>query len=361
MPMEWLHIKSGQGDYSIDGFDELDALVQVVRKIPKAVVLIDRNVANLYANRLVPLLNSVPTLPIDALEDEKTLTGVTRVLNFFQQANCVKQSVVVAIGGGIIQDIATFSSHLYYRGVKWVYVPTTLLSMSDSCIGAKCGINFNEFKNQLGVFHSPSRVLICVKLLDTLSDSDIRSGYGEVLKLMLTGSAELFDGLKDCVDQHGFRNSELATFIHQSLSVKRSIIEVDEYETDLRRVLNYGHTFGHSLEAITQHEIPHGLAVAWGVDVANFISFRRAMLTEADFLAVHDFIARHFNYRISCRVSVADLIRGAQRDKKVRDGKLNMALLERPGSLRIVPIAFDHSLETTLTEYMSNSHVVYWN
>lgn len=359
--MELLPIRSGQGDYSVDGFDELDSLVQAVQKIPKTVILIDSNIAKLYADRLAPLLNNLPTLAIDATEDEKTLAGVTRALNFYQRNNCVKQSTVVAIGGGIIQDIATFSSHIYYRGVKWMHVPTTLLAMSDSCIGAKCGINLNEFKNQLGVFNSPSRVLICVKFLDTLSDNDIRSGYGEILKLMLTGSVELFDGLKGCVNQHGFRNPELATFIHQSLSVKKSVIEIDEYETDLRRILNYGHTFGHSLEAITQHEIPHGIAVAWGVDVANFISLRQGLLAEADYRAIHDFISRHFSYRISCNVSVVDLIRGAQRDKKVSDGKLNMALLEHPGNLRIVPIAFDRWLETTLTEYMNNSHVVYWD
>ena len=359
--MEWLQIKSGQGDYNVDSFGELKALVQSIQRIQKSVLLIDRNIANLYMDDMAPLINGLPTLLIDAIEDEKTITGISRVLNFFQENGCMKQTVVVAIGGGIIQDIATFTAHAYYRGIKWVYIPTTLLSMSDSCIGAKCGINLNAFKNQLGVFHSPARVLICVKFLDTLSDTDIRSGYGEILKLMLTQSAELYDGLRTHIDQFGFRNSELATFIYQSLNVKKSIIEVDEYEIDLRRILNYGHTFGHSLEAVTQHEVPHGLGVAWGIDVANFISLRRGMLSEADFSSIHDFIVRHFNYRISCKVSAAELIQGAWRDKKVSDGKLNMVLLEKPGSLKIVPIAFDGSLESIITEYLSNSHVVYWD
>lgn len=324
-------------------------------------LLIDRNVANLYMDDVAPLINGMPTLSIDAIEDEKTIAGISRVLDFFQKNGCVKQTVVVAIGGGIIQDIATFTAHVYYRGIKWVCIPTTLLSMSDSCIGAKCGINLNAFKNQLGVFHSPSRVLICAKFLDTLSTTDIRSGYGEILKLMLTGSAGLYDSLRTCINQFGFRNPELATFIHQSLNVKKSIIEVDEYEVDLRRILNYGHTFGHSLEAVTQHEVPHGLAVAWGIDMANFISLRRGMLSEVDFSSIHDFILGHFSYRISCKVSPAELIQGARRDKKVSDGKVNMVLLEKLGSLKIVPIAFDGSLESIVTEYLSHSHVVYWD
>ena len=129
----------------------------------------------------------------------------------------------------------------------------------------------------------------------------------------------------------------------------------------MRRILNYGHTFGHSLEAITQHEIPHGIAVAWGVDVANFLSLRRSILTEEDFLVIHDFIVQHFSYRISCTVSAEELIQTAQRDKKISDGKLNMVLLERPGSLKIVPISFDEALATTITEYLRSSHVVYWD
>jgi len=225
--MEQLHIKSGQGDYTVDFFDDIAILLQSVPREHKVVLLVDRNIANLYADYLAPLIKSMPMLLIDATEEEKTLKGITQVLNFLQESSCVKQSVVVAVGGGIIQDITTFTAHVYYRGLKWRFVPTTLLAMSDSCIGAKCGINLNEFKNQLGVFHSPSKVLICTKFLDTLSDTDICSGYGEILKLMLTNSAKHYDDFTKCIDQLGFRNSELDKFIYQSLSVKKSIIEVD--------------------------------------------------------------------------------------------------------------------------------------
>jgi 3-dehydroquinate synthase len=356
--MQSLFIRSGQGDYSVEFHKQLDLLVQKIQEIPNSVLLIDRQVANLYSGALTRLLEKMPSHLIDANEDEKTLAGVTRVLNFLQETNSVKQTRVIAIGGGIIQDIASFSSHIYYRGAKWVFVPTTLLAMSDSCIGAKCGINFNTFKNQLGVFHSPSAVYICLPFLDTLTDTDIRSGYGEILKLMLTGSGELFQQLKKAFVRSGFRNPQLTELIYQSLKVKKQIIEEDEYEKDLRRILNFGHTFGHSLESITQHEIPHGLAVAWGVDIANFIAMRRGMLSEREFHFIHEVIEKHFRFPLSHKISVSALIQAARRDKKVADGKLTLILMEQPGKLHIVSTPFDPMLERVISEYLEFSHVL---
>jgi len=359
--MQSLHIQSGQGAYSVDFFEEISDLVASVKTGQSTMLVIDRNVANLYEPLFSPLFRSMPTLHVEGTEDEKTLTGIRNVAGFLQDKDCNKQSVILSVGGGIIQDIVTFTAHIYYRVIKWIYVPTTLLSMSDSCIGAKCGINFQSFKNQLGVFHAPSRVLIAPRFIETLSDTDVQSGYGEILKLCLTGRDNLFDKLINCVDNSGFRNSQISELLYNSLKVKKDIIQIDEYETDLRRILNYGHTFGHALEAITQHEISHGLAVAWGIDLANFISLQRGLLSKIDYCVIHDFIAKHFSYHLSVPLSVRDLIQAARRDKKIAQGKLNLVLLEYPGSLKIVPTAFDQSLEASITEFLSSSHVIYWD
>jgi 3-dehydroquinate synthase len=187
--MQSLLIHSKQDDYQVEFIDNLKDIVDKLLSIPLSVLLIDRNVANLYQAEIHPLLSNIPTLILDATEEEKTLVGVQKILDFFQDCNCNKQSKVIAIGGGIIQDLAAFSCHLYYRGLKWFFIPTTLLSMTDSCIGAKCGINFNNFKNQLGAFHSPAQIFVSSQFLNTLSDLDIQSGYGEILKLFLTGSS----------------------------------------------------------------------------------------------------------------------------------------------------------------------------
>jgi 3-dehydroquinate synthase len=229
--------------------------------------------------------------------------------------------------------------------------------MADSCIGAKSSINFNGFKNQLGSFHSPTRVFICDKFVRTLADDDVRSGYGEIFKLFLIGSRDLFAQLKRVLDRDGLRNSYLPDFIYESLCVKQAVIEVDEYETGPRRILNYGHTFGHALEGLTHYEIPHGLAVVWGMDLVNWISHRAGLLSREDFEDVHTFAARHFSRRLSRKVTAADLIQATRRDKKVADGKINLALLERPGGMKIVPTSYDTALENSVLEYLAHYNI----
>ena len=355
--MKPLIIRSRQGDYQVEFVTDVIALVGQLRRCPASVVVIDQNVADLYAGVLERLTNELPSYLIAATEEEKTLTGIAKILSFMQKERSTRQSTLIAIGGGVVQDIATFASHVYYRGVKWVFVPTTLLAMCDSCIGAKCGINFGGFKNQLGVFHSPTHVFITTSFLGTLPDDYMLSGYGEMLKLSLTGPAVFFDELVALLQIEGFRTPAVEKLIHQCLTTKQAVIDVDEYETGLRRILNYGHTFGHALEAVTEYETPHGLGVAWGIDLANWIAYRRGILTEAHFLEVHQSIAELFGRPVSHEVTAPQLVEAARRDKKVVDDKVNLVVLERPGALTIIPFKLDSSLEATVAEYLKHHNV----
>lgn len=352
-----LSISSGQGAYSVHFLDSIEELRGEIAQLPHAVVLLDKKISQLYSAELASIFHPRPTHAIEATEETKTLCGVEKVLQFFQGANVVKNTPVIVVGGGIVQDIAAFAAHVYYRGLRWFFVPTTLLAMSDSCIGAKCGINFGRFKNQLGLFHSPTQIWICMSFLETLGESEIRSGYGEILKLHLTRTGrERFEELRDTISSSGWRNPHLPRFIHESLNVKRLVIEEDEYERDLRRILNYGHTFGHALEAVTQHAIPHGLAVAWGVDLANFIAWRTGLMAEADFREVHEFIAQYFSWPVPRGLTAGQLIDGTRRDKKVADGKINLVLPERLGALRIVAQPYTDEFSHTVEDYLEN-----WN
>lgn len=355
-----LAIHSGQGDYLVDFPVDLTQLLEQLEPLTKSLVLIDEHVAKVYHEQLAPLLNRRPWLPVPATEDEKTLAGVQRVLDFLQQNNATKQTVVIVIGGGIIQDIAAFSAHIYYRGLRWIFVPTTLLSMCDSCIGAKSSINHNGYKNQLGAFYSPHHVLICLPFLDTLFDTEIISGYGEILKLHLTGSPEHFAFLRQAVETSGLRNPALSRLIFESLKVKKGVIEVDEYERDLRRILNYGHTFGHALEALTHHEIPHGKAVAWGVDLVNYMAVEQGLLERAEYDSIHAFIQKYFAHRLPHAVSAQELIDTTRRDKKVADGQVNLILLRTPGDLKIVPTAYDASLQQAVERHLAAQEILTW-
>jgi 3-dehydroquinate synthase len=317
-------------------------------------------VARIYHDQLEPLLKQRASLALAATEEEKTLVGVQRVLNFLQEQNATKQTVLIVIGGGIIQDIAAFSAHIYYRGLKWVFVPTTLLAMCDSCIGAKSSINHNGFKNQLGAFASPHRVLICLPFLESLSDTEIISGYGEILKLLITGSAEQFEFLRKTVEKEGLRNPELSRLIYESLKVKQGVIEIDEYERDLRRILNYGHTFGHALESITHHAIPHGKAVAWGVDLVNYLAVEQGLLDRAKYDSIHSFIKKYFAHKLPHAVSAEELINATRRDKKVTDGKANLILLRHLGKLEIVPTAYSEKLEQAVAQHLAAQAILSW-
>lgn len=360
--LEPLPIRSGQGNYCVEFLDSLNALAEGLRRIPNAVTIIDRKVASTYAKKLAPALQDGPVLEVDATEEQKTPSGVLAAWEFFQKSNATKSTQLIVIGGGIIQDIAQFAAHNYYRGIRWHFAPTTLLAQADSCIGGKCGINLGPYKNQLGVFHSPSQIWICLDFLKTLSDVDLCSGYGEILKLHLTRSSpDWFLDLAATVNQGGWRNAQMGRFIRQSLEIKRGVIEEDEYEQDLRRILNYGHTFGHALESITRHEIPHGIAVAWGIDLANFIASQTKMIPQKHFEKVHNFIHKHFQWKLRQPVVAEDLIHAVRRDKKVENEKVNLILAENIGSLRIAPFPFGQKLSSLVEEYLKTCHVIHWD
>lgn len=352
-----LPVRSAQGDYVVHFAPSVEDAVAATLADPPSAIVVDRRVAGLHAAALAPLLAARPTLQLDATEETKTLQGVEQVARFFQDAGMDRKSRVLAIGGGIIQDLVTFTAHGYYRGVAWTFLPTTLLAMSDSCIGAKCGINLGAFKNQLGVFQSPAGVTIAPAFLDTLDERDVASGHGEILKLMLTGSAEAFGRYEAALAEGGLRTTRLADLVRESLDVKRGVIEEDEYETGLRQILNYGHTFGHALEAATDHAVPHGLAVAWGIDVINFLAVRRGWLDPAWAARVRTLIAGHLTCPVPGVLDVEALMKAVRRDKKAAAGSITLAIMAEPGRLTRHTVPLDAALTADLQAYLAEADV----
>lgn len=159
------------------------------------------------------------------------------------------------------------------------------------------------------------------------------------------------------MDQEGWRNRNWVSFIRRSLEVKKAVIEEDEYERDLRRILNYGHTFGHALEAITNHGVPHGIAVAWGIDLVNFTAWRTGRIPFAHFEEVHEFIARHFAWHVSRPIDADELIDATRRDKKNRNGLLTLIIPKEIGTLAIIQRPYDQELYDLVTEYLAKYDV----
>lgn len=345
-------IRSRDGDYSVEFLDRVEELP----KIEDAVYVIDARLMEgiPYAKWMIQRsglpMQQYPYLQVLHVDERtKTLDGVEGVLNFLSANKANKRTTLVGIGGGIVQDLVAFTAHVYLRGIPYHLVPTTLLAQADSCIGAKAGINLGGYKNQLGCFYAPKKVYVVREFLDTLSDRDIASGYGEILKLSLTDPEPWFNTLR------GVQNlrQEALDMVIRSLITKRSIIEEDEHETKGRRVLlNYGHTFGHALEAVTNNAVPHGLAVAWGIDCANFIS-------DVGPHSIREFIDAHLRphfppfvvggYHI---VTGKQIVEAMKRDKKASGDSVNLVLMERPGVLKVVPTKLDERLETRVQEYV---------
>jgi 3-dehydroquinate synthase len=349
-------VASGQGRYHVEPFEGIDGLIAEIARIDRAAIVADERVVELFAEPF-RTLGAALIHRVAATEREKTLAGVERTLLALQAAGANKKTVVVGVGGGIVQDVAALASHLWYRGVEFVFVPTTLLAMADSCIGAKSAVNLGAFKNQIGTFQAPSRVLVCPRFVDTLADDDVRSGYGEIVKLAIIDSAQRFFAVRDDVEGTGFRGPHLGRNIRASLETKRRIIEIDEYERDLRRILNYGHTFGHALESVTGNGVPHGIAVAWGVDVANFVAMRKNILDEATYAEIHRFLKAAFALKLPAAYDVPQLIAAMRRDKKAHDGTIDLILPYGFGDVRVVPAAIDAELESQIGEYLRSDDI----
>ena len=351
---EPLLVKSGQGDYSVIFFTLIDYFVNSTKfDIEETYFIIDSSLDEIYPDLSKFLLN-FKVFRCLANEEEKTLDGVARFVDWLLFNGASRSGKIVAIGGGIIQDFATFTSHIYYRGIKWEYVPTTLLSQSDSCIGAKCGINVLPHKNQIGVINSPKKVYIVEEFLASLSKFDLESGFGEILKLSLTGPNQFYNEFKNHLKKDGLNPLKVMPLLRSSLNAKKAIIEEDEYELGLRRILNYGHSFGHAIEALTHNGIPHGYGVLFGIDLINFLGAKWGITPPYLHLEIQDLISYHFpNFKIDMKFSPQDLVRQLSKDKKMALGKMNFALLHGIGDIRIVEKSLDEQLLLDVKEYFS--------
>lgn len=210
------------------------------------------------------------SIPIEVSEGNKNLDYANIVINKILSHKFPSQ--IISIGGGIVQDLSGFISAILKRGVDWTFIPTTFASQADSCIGSKTSINVGSFKNQLGLFYAPSKVVVIPSLLQSLSSKDLYCGLGEVLHYFMQCPNQENLGLAKQFEKTisiGSPSAELLLkLIKESLSIKSSIIQIDEFDKDIRKVFNFGHTFGHAIEAATRNHVPHGIAVLFGINIA---------------------------------------------------------------------------------------------
>lgn len=222
-----------------------------------------------------------PIIAVDATEENKSLERIAPIIEALKGHGATRETEIVAVGGGIIQDIATFVASIYMRGLRWHYCPTTLLGMVDSCIGGKSSINVGALKNLVGNFHPPASILIDLAFVHSLSAEQQTSGLMESVKICYARGGEAFDAYLALQPTAPLKTETAFAIIEQSLTTKKWFIEIDEFDQAERLLLNFGHTFGHAVESATHFAIPHGIAVGVGILMAYRYAEVASILTPA--------------------------------------------------------------------------------
>jgi len=267
-------VKSSVHDYQVKFIENISGVLN--NEICDGdVIIIDNKVKGLYPDLLENLNNNLNVIGLDAHENQKSYKGLIPVIQELINSGFRKNHRLIGIGGGIIQDITAFTASIMYRGVNWLFLPTTLLAQGDSCIGSKTSINFGEFKNQIGGFYPPNKIYIHLDFLGTLSKADLQSGLGEMSHYFVVAGEKDFKEYKRDYEDALTNKNILAKMISNSLKIKKSYIEIDEFDKRERQVFNYGHSFGHAIESLTDYAVPHGIAVSFGMDIANYVSVKK--------------------------------------------------------------------------------------
>ncbi len=308
-------------------FDSLSSELKKVIGSTKILIVTDSVVAPLYLEVIKSLLKDylLDTIILRSGEKYKNIDGYMSVINAMEKFMLTRNDTVIALGGGVVGDIAGFAAASYLRGVNFVQVPTTLLADIDSSIGGKTGINLVSGKNLLGAFYQPKLVYINLSVLKTLSNEDWKNGIGEGIKYAILSGGEILQIL-----YNGLYEDSLRSFVELCIKVKRDIVEKDTLEKDKRRLLNLGHTFGHAIEKLSNYTIPHGIAVAKGIILALRASSYLGVKQE-DIVKVKE-ICDKYEIDTSCDYSLKDMAEIIKNDKKLEKNDIvNFVFVESIG------------------------------
>jgi len=315
--------------------------------------LVDARVAALYRDQMGHVLASKSVLVIEATEAAKSLERFPAYVEHLVGKGLRRDHVLVAIGGGILQDITCFLSATMLRGVDWRFYPTTLLAQCDSCIGSKSSINCGDAKNILGTFTPPKDIFLSTRFLATLDPREIRSGIGEMLKVhMIAGPAD-FAAIAESYDSLWTRPTVMEATIRRALEIKQGYIEKDEFDTGPRLVFNLGHSFGHAIEAATDFAVPHGIAVTIGLDMAGWMSWRLGQGREDYWRRARPVLARNYAGYQSVPVPLDRFLAALAKDKKnVGQGSATLILPDAEGQVTRGVHAVDDAFCTLCAEFL---------
>jgi len=333
---EAMEIKSAFKTYQVRIVDTIGGFKQM-NALPNSFFVIDKNVYRLYEE----LFRDIPEerlYLLDPIEEKKTIKTALAICERMMLLDAKRNSVLISFGGGITQDITGFAASILYRGIRWIFVPTTLLAASDSCIGGKTSLNYKKYKNLLGTFFPPDEIYICPSFFSTLDRRDYLSGLGEVVKFNIIQNEQVLDALEKAMPALLSKDPETVNrFVVSSLEFKRAFIEADEFDRGKRIHLNFAHTFGHAYEVASSYRIPHGTAVAMGTVTANYISVERGVMMRSQAKRIESLIQDIIDIEIDAgQLNLDTILAAIHKDKKQTNKQITAVLMDKDFLLSVV-------------------------
>lgn len=318
-------------------------LSMLTNNYDKFFVLTDENIYRVYSSLIASLLpeKEVTKIVIPAGEESKSIENVVFIWNKLLEAKAGRDALLINLGGGTITDIGGFAASTYKRGIDFINVPTTLLAMIDASIGGKNGINFNNYKNQIGLFSEPNSVIINPNFLKTLNERDIKSGLAEMMKYAFIADESFLD-----LDSDNYLD-----FIEKAATIKEDIVSLDMKETGLRKILNFGHTIGHALESYyleKENYLTHGEAVALGIYSALYLSVKYCGLDDKWLFFYEMWFKGNLNLMNLNGFDVDAIYSYLSYDKKNKGGKPQFVLISAPGKPKIDVEVFEEDIKESI-------------
>ena len=325
-------------------------------------VVTDSTVAELYSETVIrqlePVCKEVHLFVFEAGEKNKNLDTVRKLYEFLIQNHYDRNDMLVALGGGVVGDLCGFTAATYLRGIRFIQVPTTLLSQVDSSIGGKTGVDFDAYKNMVGAFHMPQLVYTEAASLLTLTEEQFACGMGEVIKHGLIMDAGYYEWLQEHREEILARDLSICEqMILISCRIKRDVVEQDPTEQGIRGILNFGHTLGHAIEKLMDFKLLHGQCVALGSIAAAYISAGRGEITMDEAVQIRN-VFEEFGLPVSIKdfgLAKEAVIAATKNDKKMDSGKIKFILLHRIGEAFIDRTVTDEQMEQSLDLLMGGA------
>ncbi len=315
------------------GYQKLNNLIKK-NKYSSIFILVDEHTMEFCYPKFIPNLQiNVPleVIEIEAGEIHKNIETCVNIWNVLTELNTDRRSLLITLGGGVITDLGGFVASTYKRGIDFVNIPTTLLSMVDASVGGKTGVDLGVLKNQVGLFSNPEMVLIDDEYLSTVSPREIRSGIAEIIKYGLTYDSKLYHQIKDDKD---LSISSISSLIYRSIEIKNKIVLEDPKEKGVRKILNFGHTIGHAIESYfleSEHKenLTHGEAIAIGMICETYISTQLLGFPKKTLAEIKDTILNIYKKAAILQEDFAPIINLLKHDKKNIGGQINFVLLNK--------------------------------